>query len=284
MTLCFTREDLDTPAAQYMRNIKTPVNYAQKEEVSKSELRGGMNFAFAGSGVLDVSFSPFPLKMQVDKFREQIEQNVYTKIDLENSVALVSYTGNDYMYKTKKGGGTLKDVFDLTKTVVDLLTKNLREIRDLGVQKIAIFGTPPRGCFPDYYIELLQSCDETWNEASRWHNKLLEESLQDLNKESNGSKFVYLDLYNAFISALFNKNKGTTGYEDRFKACCQGGPMECFSFALAKKKCDHPELSIFWDGAHPSQYGANAGEFANSDMVESKQQQTCQMDYPNKSP
>ena len=51
-------------------------------------------------------------------------------------------------------------------------------------------------------------CDKTWNEASKQHNKLLEESLQILNKESNGSKFVYLDLYNAIDSALSDKTKG----------------------------------------------------------------------------
>ena len=99
-------------------------------------------------------------------------------------------------------------MFDQTKTIVDLLTKNLREIRDLGVKKIAIFGTPPRGCFPGLYSETLRKCDKTWNKASRQHNKLLKESLKILNKERHGSKFVYLDLYNAIDSALFDKIKG----------------------------------------------------------------------------
>jgi len=99
-------------------------------------------------------------------------------------------------------------VFDQTKAIVDLLTKNLREIRALGVKKIAIFGTPPRGCFPGMYSETLRKCDKTWNKASSTHNKLLKESLQILNKESNGAKFVYLDLYSAIESALFDENKG----------------------------------------------------------------------------
>jgi hypothetical protein len=99
-------------------------------------------------------------------------------------------------------------VFDQTKEIVDLLTKNLREIRALGVKKIAIFGTPPRGCFPGMYSETLRRCDKTWNKASSTHNKLLKESLQILNKESNGAKFVYLDLYSAIESALFDENKG----------------------------------------------------------------------------
>lgn len=145
-------------------------------------------------------------------------------------------------------------MFDQTKEIVDLLTKNLREIRALGVKKIAIFGTPPRGCFPGMYSETLRRCDKTWNKASSTHNKLLKESLQILNKESNGAKFVYLDLYSAIESALFDENKETVGSENRFKACCFDAHM---CGPIAQKICDQPALSIFWDAGHLSQNGAN---------------------------
>ncbi|KAB5539004.1 hypothetical protein DKX38_016537 [Salix brachista] len=233
---------------------RTPVIYAQRKKASKSELEDGMNFARGGSGVLDVSFNNYSMTLQVGNFKEQIAQNVYTKVDLENSIALVSYTGNDYLYKTTRQKGTMKDVFDQTKTIVDLLTKNLREIRGLGVKKIAIFGTPPRGCFPGMYSETLRKCDRTWNKASRQHNKLLKESLKILNKERHGSKFVYLDLYNAIDSALFDKIKEIVGFANRFKACCLDAHM---CGPIAQKKCKNPELSIFWDAGHLSQNGAN---------------------------
>ncbi|KAJ6892511.1 hypothetical protein NC651_025649 [Populus alba x Populus x berolinensis] len=242
-------------------HIRAPVLYAQRDKASRSELQDGMNFARGGSGVLEVSFNNYSMTRQVCDFKEQIAREVYTKADLENSIALVCYTGNDYIYKSRSQKGTMKDVLGQTKAIVDLLTKNLREIRALGVKKIAIFGTPPRGCFPGMYSETLRRCDKTWNNASRTHNKLLKESLQTLNKERNGSKFVYLDLYSAIESALFDENKETVGSENRFKACCLDGHM---CGPIAQKMCDQPALSIFWDAGHLSQNGLRIAPMENT--------------------
>lgn len=67
-----------------------------------------MNFARGGSGVLEVSFNNYSMTRQVCDFKEQIAREVYTKADLENSIALVSYTGNDYLYKYRSQKGTMK--------------------------------------------------------------------------------------------------------------------------------------------------------------------------------
>lgn len=93
-------------AASFL-HIRAPVIYAQRDKASKSELQDGMNFARGGSGVLDVSFNNYSMTLQVRNFKEQIAREVYTKADLGNSIALVSYTGNDYIYKSISQKGTM---------------------------------------------------------------------------------------------------------------------------------------------------------------------------------
>lgn len=95
---------------------------------------------------------------------------------------------------------------DLAGRVVDQLVKNVKEIHELGVKKIAILGSPPRGCWPQLNPRPRTNCNATWNEESRFHNQLLTEALKNV-EESEKNAFVFLDLYKAMDLAL-QKNKG----------------------------------------------------------------------------
>ena len=64
--------------------------------MAKKILRRGMNFAFGGAGVFD-TYSGIPnVSTQIDDLEDLIKHKVYTSVDLNNSVALLSVAGNDY--------------------------------------------------------------------------------------------------------------------------------------------------------------------------------------------
>ena len=55
-----------------------------------------MNFAVGGAGVFD-TYSGIPnVSTQIDHLECLIKHKVYTSVDLNNSVALISVAGNDY--------------------------------------------------------------------------------------------------------------------------------------------------------------------------------------------
>ena len=67
-----------------------------------------MNFAYGGTGVFNTLVDGANMTTQIDTFEELIQQNVYTKTDLESSVALVSAAGNDYLKFLLENGNNTK--------------------------------------------------------------------------------------------------------------------------------------------------------------------------------
>ncbi|XP_008232020.2 PREDICTED: GDSL esterase/lipase At5g03610-like [Prunus mume] len=194
-----------------------------------------MNFAFGGTGVFDTLVSGPNLTTQIDFFEQLLQQKVYAKNDVvKSSIALVSVAGNDYAAHFGRPGND-------TKTI------------------------EPLGCLPSITSFLsYQNCNEFANMASMFHNEILLQKLEELNKETKNSAFVDLDLYNAFISAV-KPPKHHQGYStfhiNTLKPCCVGVSNEysCGSVDQTGAKkyivCDNPDVSFFWDTVHPSQNG-----------------------------
>jgi len=79
-------------AASFLK-IETPTPYAL---INSSTLQYGINFAYGGTGIFQTLKDGPNMTVQIDSFEKLIQQNVYTKQDLESSVALVTSSGNDY--------------------------------------------------------------------------------------------------------------------------------------------------------------------------------------------
>ncbi|XP_016649694.1 PREDICTED: GDSL esterase/lipase At5g03610-like [Prunus mume] len=246
--------------------IRSPVPYALRKFVKKSKLESGMNFAFGGTGVFDTLVSGPNLTTQIDFFEHLLQQKVYAKNDvIKSSIALVSVAGNNYAAHFGRPGNDTKDLAMFTKSIIKQLTVDLKRIHDLGVQKIAVTTIEPLGCLPSITSFLsYQNCNEFANMASMFHNQILLQKLEELNKETKNSAFVDLDLYNAFISAV-KPPKHHQGYStfqiNTLKPCCVGVSNEysCGSVDQTGAKkyivCDNPDVSFFWDTVHPSQNG-----------------------------
>lgn len=78
--------------------IESPIPFELRKSENGSSVENGMNFAYGGTGVFNTTVNEPNMTVQINYFEQQLEQNVFTKDDLNSSIALVSLAGNDYDY------------------------------------------------------------------------------------------------------------------------------------------------------------------------------------------
>ncbi|WJX20223.1 hypothetical protein P8452_09803 [Trifolium repens] len=241
--------------------IKSPTPYALR---NSSELQYGMNFAHGGTGIFNTLVDGPNMSVQIDSFEKLIEQKVYTKHDLESSIALVNAGGNDYATFVLKNG-SLQNISVLTESLIKQMALNLQRIHDLGINKIAIGLLEPIGCVPMLTVKSsYEKCDEAFNMVSKNHSQMLLQIVKQLNKDRGKSVFMTLDLYNSFLSIIATMQKrrveNSTGMNP-LQPCCKGEDLKYFCGSVDDKGsrkysiCEKPEFSLFWDTVHPSQNG-----------------------------
>ncbi|KAI5399633.1 GDSL esterase/lipase At5g03610 isoform X2 [Lathyrus oleraceus] len=241
-------------------NIKSPAPYSLR---NSSELQYGINFAYGGTGVFNTFLKGPNMSIQIDKFEELIKQNIYSKSDIDSSVALVSSAGNDYFQYLFIDGRNIKDILDFGASLINQLSLNLKRIHSVGIKKITVGLLQPIGCLPVITTpSSFAKCNETLNMLVTKHNELLLKTVQDLNKES-GSVIVTLDFYKSFLSVIETMQK-KHDVANVLQPCCvpESSIYQCGSVDERGEKkyslCDKPELSFFWDDFHPSQNGWDA--------------------------
>ncbi|XP_019151452.1 PREDICTED: GDSL esterase/lipase At5g03610-like [Ipomoea nil] len=148
------------------------------------------------------------------------------------------------------------------ETLTKRLSLNLKRIHEMGVPKVAVTAMEPLGCIPGVAFlttgNYSNTCDERINNITRFHNQLLKQNIEELKDQTDGSPFVILDLYAAFMSALnIQYNRPVNGsFAHKMQPCCLG---KCGEVDESGKKeyrvCDNPKMAFFWDMFHPSQQG-----------------------------
>ncbi|THG04980.1 hypothetical protein TEA_018981 [Camellia sinensis var. sinensis] len=229
----------------------------------KKLLQFGINFAYGGTGVFNTLAKEPNMTTQINFFQQLLEEKVYTKHDLNSSIALVSLGGNDYA-TFMATNGSLQGIPTFTETVINQLALNLKRIHGLGVKRIAVTAMEPLGCLPVATASnSYRNCSETENSLTNFHNQILQQTVKKLNNGSGDQVFVIIDLHTAFLSAL-NLQQNHTGiseFENPLKPCCVGVDRgySCGNVDQSGAKkytvCDKPQLSFFWDMIHPSNQG-----------------------------
>ncbi|KAK4834074.1 hypothetical protein QYF36_016376 [Acer negundo] len=243
--------------AEYL-GIKSPIPYKFRR-IGGKHLGHGMSFAYGGAGVFNTWF-PLPnMTRQINFFQQVLKKDrVYSKRDLNSSVALVSLCGNDYFVYILRNGDPIQGWKSHITYVVNQLSLNLKRIHGLGVKKVAVTLMQPIGCLPMNSIHYsFQKCNETQNSYVTFHNHLLLQAVAKLNKQTKDSPFVILDLNRAFKTVF--ANKGSSKFVDILKPCCLGIRPE-FPCGYVDPKgvkkytiCENPESTFFWDFGHPTQ-------------------------------
>ncbi|KAI6697872.1 hypothetical protein NL676_017991 [Syzygium grande] len=242
--------------------MRSPIPYKWRK-VGFKYVKYGMNFAFGGTGVFDTLFPQPNMTVQIDLFQQLVADSVYTGLDLQSSLALVTNSGNDYSTYLAKGG-SFEDLPKFIIQVVNQLALDIKRIHDLGVKMIAIAGLQPLGCLPSITVsDSYRTCNATANSFVTFHNQLLQQAVTKLNNQTRSSPaFVVVDLYTSFMSVL--NDKASTKFQEPLKPCCMGtnSSYSCGSVDGSGQKqytlCKDPKDMFFWDTLHPTQEGWRA--------------------------
>ncbi|KAJ8899593.1 hypothetical protein K2173_018567 [Erythroxylum novogranatense] len=242
--------------------IKSPIAYRWRN-LGVKLLKYGVNFAYGGSGVFDTPVQYPNMTTQIDYFQDMINHKIYSSMDIEGSVALVSAAGNDYSAFIARNS-SIQALQEFIPQVVNQIALNLKRINDLGVKTIAVTGLQPLGCLPSSTVlSSFRQCNDTQNILVGLHNQLLQQAVAKL--KSNAT-IVMVDLYSAFLTILENKDDhpGSSEFENPLKPCCAGvnAASSCASVDANGTKlyrvCEDPRSAFFWDSVHPTQEGWQA--------------------------
>ncbi|XP_020549180.1 GDSL esterase/lipase At5g03610-like [Sesamum indicum] len=207
--------------------IRSPFPYRRLKNLNTNTIRYGINFAHGGTGVFQTLQVDQPnMTAQIDFFQQLVDKNVYRSEELSSSIALVSLAGNDYSTYLARHG-SFQGLPELKRSVIEQLVLNVRRIKDFEIKKIAITGIEPLGCLPrNSAASSYRNCNAEENNFSQSHNILLQQHIWALNYETAAPVFKYLDLYDAFISALKIDQKSPGNLTDKLKPCCGGAKGE----------------------------------------------------------
>ncbi|KAI3844766.1 hypothetical protein MKX03_028028 [Papaver bracteatum] len=239
--------------------MKSPMPYKQWKKINKRRVRNGMNFAHGGTGVFNTLFKEPNMTVQINTLKQYIADGVYNEHEsLDKSMAIVALSGNDY---TQYGFRAY-----IVK-VLNQLEVNLREIGKIGLKKVVMLTMQPLGCLPKNAVSLsYEKCDEPWNNDTIFHNMLLQQIVQRLNRETTDSPFHILDLYSAFMSVINTQGEEgstKTGSPEfgnpLLKPCCIGTRPIINTCGIADDSgvkqytlCANSNDNIFWNSVHPT--------------------------------
>ncbi|KAF3330607.1 GDSL esterase/lipase [Carex littledalei] len=235
--------------------------------LSKDDMRLGANFASAGSGFDEATSHPWntvPMSGQVKMFKSYL-----TRLEIDvgkeeassiiaNSLILISAGTNDftrnYYHASNKGRKSLGEYQDFVLHKVEM---TLKELYYLGGRSFSVANLPPFGCTPlqitlSFKGTKERECDGYLNNDATLYNSKLGNLLHDLQEKLDGSKFIYIDAYSAFMDIL--EHSSLHGFQETKRGCCGTGLAEVGPLCnFLTPICKNVSSYIFYDAVHPTQ-------------------------------
>jgi len=158
----------------------------------------GVNFASAGSGILDTTGEAIvALSKQVEQFGT-LRCNISARISeegadnvLSRSLFLISTGGNDvFAFFSANSTPTAEQTRLFTADLVSQYKNHVKALYDLGARKIAVIDVPPIGCCPyPRSLHPLGACIDVLNELTRGLNKGVKDAMRSLSVSLSGLKY-----------------------------------------------------------------------------------------------
>ncbi|XP_017234465.1 GDSL esterase/lipase At1g58430 isoform X2 [Daucus carota subsp. sativus] len=247
--------------------IKETIPPFLQPNLSRFELISGVNFASAGAGYDDFTGSIFdviPLSQQSGYLRQYFEKLVSlvgeeeARIIISRALALISAGTNDFLfnYYTMPIRELQFNISSYQNFVQTRLKSFLQELYSLGLRIMVVTGLPPIGCLPFQRAlarEVINGCLQNQNQDSILYNDKLKKLLQNTQKDLQGSRLVYSDIYKPIMKMIDNPQK--YGFVETRRGCCgtgiflEAGPL-CTATA---SMCSNSSKYLFFDSVHPGQ-------------------------------
>ncbi|XVF08837.1 hypothetical protein REPUB_Repub07fG0038000 [Reevesia pubescens] len=249
--------------------IKEAVPPFLKPNLSEYELLTGVSFASAGSGYDELTtklFNAIPVLKQVELFKSYIEKlkgivgEEKAKNIIGEALVIISAGINDFVFNFFDIP-TRRLEFDINgyqRFLLQKLEDFVKELYDLGCQKMVVVGLPPIGCLPFQMTVKLEiptnrKCLEDQNSDAQSYNKKLEKLLPEIQATLPRSKIVYADIYKLPIDMINHPQQ--YGFVVTNRGCCGTGLLEASFLCnpVTPLICRKASKFIFWDSIHPTQ-------------------------------
>ncbi|KAF6174106.1 hypothetical protein GIB67_020288 [Kingdonia uniflora] len=236
--------------------------------LSNEDLRTGVSFASAGSGLDDmtnVAIGVIPVSKQPRLFKEYKEKLIKVVGETEaNSIiggalVMISAGTNDIIFSFYDSF-VRRVEFNMGRYQDFLLQKlhdRIKELYDLGCRTFVLPSLAPIGCLPiqmtaKFENSSARTCVEKENADARSYNSKLEKLLPEIQVSLSGSKLIYASMYDPVIDIINNPQK--YGFLVTNRGCCGSGLVEMGPLCnVASSVCKNSTQYLFWDSVHPSQ-------------------------------
>nr|GLL17563.1 acetylajmalan esterase-like isoform X1 [Ipomoea trifida] len=252
---------------------------------TNANFSNGVNFAVAGSTALSVEalaaknihdpLTASSLAVQLgwmDSYFNSICNGTQSGCaeTRKNSLFMVGETGgNDINYAFLQGKN-MEELRSMVPEIVQVIMVAVKKVISYGATRIIVPGNFPIGCIPMYLTGFQTNessaaydehhCLRDLNNLSIYHNDLLKQAIQDLQKQHDPHHvtIIYGDYYNAYLSLL--QYSAIFGFDESSiqKSCCGVGGN--YDFNIHKMcgfpgvpVCSDPSKMISWDGIHMTQ-------------------------------
>ena len=168
--------------------------------ISTQCVKDGINFAVAGAGVFDnLGFTK--TGDQIKQLKGVLRTKLYPPSVYKKAIILYAISGNDYgTYKRNNGSSTT--IIAFIQSVVRQVSKDLRELYDMGFRSFVVGKLPPLGCLPFVTaINNFNSCDEEFNDIATFHNLNMVGSVSMALPKGD---VIFLNNRLAFLTAIYN--------------------------------------------------------------------------------
>ncbi|KAJ4966675.1 hypothetical protein NE237_018524 [Protea cynaroides] len=234
-------------------------------QASGAQMLHGVNYASAAAGILDVTGRNFvgriPFDQQIQNFENTLDQitgNLGAD-DMANAIArcifFVGMGSNDYLNNYLLPNYPTRNQYNgqqYANLLIQQYTRQLTSLYNLGARKFAISGVGLLGCVPSILAQSPNSrCSDSVNQLVLPFNVHLRSTIDNLNANLPGAKFIYLDAYQMFKNIINNPTPYGFSVVDR--GCCgigrNSGQITCLPF---QTPCVNRDQYVFWDAFHPT--------------------------------
>ncbi|KFK25755.1 hypothetical protein AALP_AA8G155300, partial [Arabis alpina] len=235
--------------------IKKLVPAYRSPFLQPNDILTGVSFASGGSGldpltarIQGVIWVPDQLKdfkAYIAKLNSITGDEEKTKSIIANAVYVISAGNNDIAltYFPNPLRNMRYTPFSYANMMVSWTQSFMKELYSLGARKFAVMGTLPLGCLPGASNVLGGICLEPANAMARLFNQKLANEVNNLNSMLQGSRSIYVDMYNPLLGLV--KKPLKSGFTWPTMPCCCA-PM-------APVPCMDSSRHVFWDFGHPSE-------------------------------
>ncbi|TXG53700.1 hypothetical protein EZV62_018956 [Acer yangbiense] len=233
-------------------------------DIIGQDILKGVNYAPGSSGILDETGqhlgARISMNQQLLNHQSTISRIVSILGDNESASKLLSkciYTvgigNNDYIGNYFSRFYPTRSIYTIERyaeILIQQYSQRLKTLYNYGARKVALFGVPPLGCSP-IVIAMLGTngslCVDIVNKAIQLFNAGLIPLIDELNKNQQDAKFIYLNSYHITMTP-------TTGFKFTNTPCCEVGGnntlMLCIPF---RTPCQNRSDYMYWDAMHPTE-------------------------------